>query len=240
MKRILFYFSLFIGFYICSCQQQEALSICQQPIHLSKGMKVSILGDSYSTFAGYLHPETNLSYYPHLNVKKVDETWWRVFLIHNNLILEYNNSFSGSTITKQKNKINSYIERCNNLGNPDVIFIFGGTNDDWQHIPLGYFQYESWQEEDLYYFRSAFAYMITLLQKTYPHSQLVNIINGDLKKEYIRSMEIICYHYNICNITLGHVEKSEGHPTKNGMYSIFRQLEEVLIKDSLNTAIKSL
>ena len=43
--------------------------------------KVSILGDSYSTFQGY-NPENYAPFYPDANndVKLVDQTWWSLYI----------------------------------------------------------------------------------------------------------------------------------------------------------------
>lgn len=215
---------IFSVFFICGCQQEEFTVENCSSIGISRGMRVSILGDSYSTFRGFLTPESNATYYPSLNVESVEQTWWGLFIKHNELILECNNSYSGSTIAMKSNVTNSFVERSSFLGNPDLILIFGGTNDSWQRIPLGIFQYSDWTDADLKHFRPAFAYMIDFLQRMYPKSKLVNIINTDLKSEYKRSMEAICRYYQVCNISLSGIEKQEGHPTKKGMYSICKQL----------------
>ncbi len=60
---------------------------------------ISILGDSYSTFEGYLQPDTNSIWYyvsPRqqtdvTSVKK--QTWWHKFIKENNYRLCVNNSF---------------------------------------------------------------------------------------------------------------------------------------------------
>jgi hypothetical protein len=50
-------------------------------------IKVSILGDSYSTFYGYVTPETNRCWYgvpeekKENDVKRVEETWWTLFYV---------------------------------------------------------------------------------------------------------------------------------------------------------------
>ena len=131
-------------------------------------MKVSILGDSYSTFQGYLSPNSNLTYYPQsqTEVTEVSHTWWYQFVSQNQLYLECNNSYGGSTVARNPSaKESSYVERYPELGNPDLIFIFGGTNDSWQGIPVGDYQYSNWEEDDSLYFRLAFSYLLYELQK---------------------------------------------------------------------------
>ena len=59
--------------------------------------KISILGDSYSTFKGYVTPDKNLVWYPanQNDVTKVEQTWWRQFLNNYGYVLEVNNPYSG-------------------------------------------------------------------------------------------------------------------------------------------------
>ncbi len=106
---------------------------------------VSILGDSYSTFENYLQPDTNAVWYfqqPRKNndVRSVDQTWWYKFIKESGYRLCVNNSFSGATIChtgyrKEDYSDRSFVTRMNNLGCPDLIFIFGATNDSWSGLP---------------------------------------------------------------------------------------------------------
>ena len=229
--KSLFYLALTIIIFSCSKEELEC-SNCADTF-LSKDMKVSILGDSYSTFQGYLSPNSNLSYYPksQTGVTEVTQTWWHQFISQNQLYLDCNNSYSGSTMAlKPRVKGSSYVERYPELGNPDLIFIFGGTNDSWQGIPIGDYQYSDWKDDDLLYFRPAFAYLLYELQQTYPKAQIINMINTDLKKDYKESMEIICQYHHICNISLGDFEKIDGHPSAKGMESICQQITQILVK----------
>lgn len=229
-----FLYILFFIFLTLSCSKEELECSNCTNISLTKDMKVSILGDSYSTFQGYLSPNANPTYYPNLKTEVTDvtQTWWHLFITRNNLILEFNNSYSGSTVALKPNmKRSSYVERYPELGNPDLIFIFGGTNDSWQGLPTGDYQYSEWEEDDLLYFRPAFAYLLYELQRTYPKAQIVNLINTDLKKDYKESMKTICQYYHICNISLGNFEKINGHPSKKGMESICQQITQILVKE---------
>lgn len=231
MNWIRFSFYLTIIVLNISCSPEKLEYSNDFNISLKEYMKVSILGDSYSTFKGYLSPNNNITYYPKptTGVTDVTQTWWYMFIANNNLILEYNNSYSGSTISyKKSEKKSAYIDRYQDLGSPDIIFVFGGTNDNWQDIPLGNYQYSNWKEKDLFNFRPAFAYLLYELKVTYPKAQIINLINTGLKKEYKESMQIICQYYSICNISLGDFDKKEDHPSKYGMKSIYKQISEIL------------
>ncbi len=205
---------------------------------LSAQTTYSILGDSYSTFKGYVTPKTNLCFYRPVskfnnNVHEVTKTWW--WILQNNMgyKLLVNNSYSGSTIcntgyAKNDYSDRSFIARMTNIGQPDILFIFGGTNDCWAEVPLGEFQYENWGKSDLYKFRPAFSYLLYHLKQEHPKMRIINICNSDLEGEYNASMEIICRHYHVENIQLEHIKKQEKHPSIVGMKQISIQIETLL------------
>ena len=68
---------------------------------------ISILGDSYSTYQGYMATDSNIVWYfdkPNVkyintDVDDVRQTWWHLLISGNpEYRLDLNNSFSGSTI----------------------------------------------------------------------------------------------------------------------------------------------
>lgn len=91
----------------------------------------SILGDSISTFNGFI-PSTHNVFYPREGYEIIDvnQTWWKIVETKLNLTLQTNDSFSGSrvTISGLKPTWASFLERSKSLKG-DIIFIFGGTND---------------------------------------------------------------------------------------------------------------
>ncbi|MDM8310394.1 SGNH/GDSL hydrolase family protein [Phocaeicola barnesiae] len=118
--RLLFYLTIIITF---SCSKEELECSNCTNISITKGMKISILGDSYSTFQEYLYPSTNRTYYPNAQteVTEVTHTWWYQFISQNQLRLECNNSYSGSTVArKPSTKKDSFVERYPDLGNPNL------------------------------------------------------------------------------------------------------------------------
>ena len=202
-------------------------------------LKVSILGDSYSTYYGYVTPDTNLCWYSvpgekkENDVKKVEDTWWYQFFNGNDYQLEKNNSYSGSTICntgykKADYSDRSFITRMSNLGKPDIILVFGGTNDSWAGAPIGDYMYANWTKTDLYNFRPAFCQLLDYITKNYPEAKVYNITNSELSAEVTDSMDKICRHYGITNIRLHDIDKQWGHPSVKGMKCISEQIYKVL------------
>lgn len=200
--------------------------------------RVSIIGDSYSTFAGYVTPAKNLCFYrvksrfPN-DVHDVKKTWWWMFVENHGYILDTNNSYSGATIcntgyAKNDYSDRSFVARMNNIGKPDVIFIFGGTNDCWAASPLGEFKYSNWTKADKYKFRPAFAYLLNNLKERHPKAMIVNICNSDLTGDYVSSMIKICEHYKVKNVVLKGIDKQYKHPSMKGMKQIVEQIDDVL------------
>lgn len=196
--------------------------------------KVSILGDSYSTFAGH-NPEGYAPFYPNdrNDVTKVEETWWDLYIKAMGYELEENNSWGGTTICntgygRMDSSASAFTSRVDMLGNPDIIFIFGGTNDAWANSPIGEYQYEGWTKEDCKSFRPALACLLDKLQKTYPEAEIYSILNSELREEINESSRVICRHYGIQLIELHDIEKQNGHPSIKGMKSICDQLIDAL------------
>lgn len=200
---------------------------------------VSILGDSYSTYEGYI-PTGNWSWYfnnPQQgnDVNDVTLTWWHMFITENDCRLCVNNSFSGATVcntgyNKEDYTDRSFISRMDNLGCPDIIFIFGGTNDSWAGSPLGEFQYSGWTKETLYSFRPAMAYMLDHMKKRYPNVDIHFLLNTGLKESIDESVKTICRHYGVDCIELHDIDKIGGHPSVRGMEQINAQIKERLSK----------
>ena len=198
--------------------------------------KVSILGDSYSTFYGHVSPAANLCWYgvpgekKENDVTKVEETWWYRFIHEHGFQLERNNSYSGSTVChtgyeKADYSDRSFITRMKALGCPDIIFIFGATNDYWAKSPLGEYKYADWSKKDLYSFRPAMAYMLDTMIDYYPNVEIYFLLNDGLGNEITESVRTICKHYQIDCIELKELDKMSGHPSVKGMKQISEQVK---------------
>lgn len=199
------------------------------------GLRLSILGDSYSTFEGWVRPDTNLVWYSvprdarHTDVERVEQTWWHQVLNRQGWRLEANNSYSGSTVCNtgyrgEDYSHESFVTRLTRLGSPDVIIVFGGTNDSWAGSPMGEFKYEGIAPADLYSFRPAMAFMLARLKELYPKAKLWFVLNDGLKPEVEQSATDICARYGVPLIRLKGVSKKSGHPDIEGMRQIADQV----------------
>lgn len=200
---------------------------------------VSILGDSYSTFEGFVEPSTNEMWYTakpytdRTDVDDVTQTWWHIFLTENDCLLERNNSYSGSTVSTTGYRGNDYsdrsfLTRMNNLGSPDMILVFGGTNDSWAGSPLGEWDWDGDSQGDFKSFRPALARMLSWLQKRHPNAEIVFMLNDGLKDSVNESVREACNRYGVKLVELHDISKKSGHPDRAGMRQIADQLTEQL------------
>ena len=120
----------------CRVANREPL---QDQVVIKPKKRVSLIGDSISTFEGYING--NRKYYPHKTVNDVSQTYWYK-LIYNYMsdaTFDTNIAWSGSFVSRCTDSNFSdkhYYEqdfcariRRQGMGNPDVILVHGGTND---------------------------------------------------------------------------------------------------------------
>jgi len=202
--------------------------------------RVSILGDSYSTFQGYIPDGNEAWYYTPVDTSRTDvdnvtQTWWWQVINQAGCLIEKNDSYSGATVSyhgynNEDYSPRSFITRLPRLGSPDVILIFGGTNDDWAGAELGEYQYDHFTRDDFYSYRPALAYLLQQSKERYPNVKIYFIINSELQKELVESTKVICRHYDIPYIELKDIDKKQNHPTVKGMKSIAQQVLEFINK----------
>ena len=194
--------------------------------------KISILGDSYSTYQNCI-PRGNAAWYPRPNnandVKKAEDCWWYLTVKALNGKLEKNESWSGSTIcyTGYRGKDAShfsFVERAGRLGNPDLIFICGATNDSWANSPIGEYKWSDWSKQELYSFRPAMAKMLSDIKKLYPNAKVFFLLNDKLKPVINESVHTICKYYNVPCIDLKNIDKQSSHPSVKGMKQMADQV----------------
>ena len=150
--------------------------------------------------------------------------------------LEVNQSRGGSTVcnTGFKNtetgipadmSEQSFIARMTQIGNPDIIAIHAGTNDNGAKAPVGEYKYANWTTEDLKSFRPAYAYMLDYLINNHSNARIVVLIpQNNLKSSIIE----ICNHYGVEYIELSNdIERYDGvHPTAEGMIQLLNEIKD--------------
>ncbi len=200
--------------------------------------RISVLGDSYSTFRGWI-PKGNAIYYPQNasknDVQNAEECWW--YLVNEELggKLERNESWSGSTICNTGYKQAdfskfSFVNRTERLGDPTLILVCGATNDSWAGSPIGDYKWGDWTTEDLFTFRPAMAKMLADLKANYPKARVYFILNSQLSDAINDSVHEICRHYQVPCVDLHDIEKQSGHPSVAGMRAFAQQVVQAVKK----------
>lgn len=139
-------------------------------------MKISVLGDSISTYSGY-NPKGYAVYYDEnyqaqTHLTDVSLTWWHRVISHLGGILCVNDSYSGSKVSGGRFPSGSSLERIGNLGDPDVILVYLGMNDYGYAIPV---KAPSGHNNPLglSFFAPAYESMLEGLKSTYPKAQII-------------------------------------------------------------------
>ena len=203
-----------------------------------------ILGDSYSTFAGYI-PTGFAAYYTEqkgaTDVDNVTQTWWHKLLQETGSTLSLNSSWSGTTVCHTGYDASdfsdkSFVARFEKLqkeeffkkNEVDTLLIFGGTNDSWAGSPVGEIKYSDWTKEDLYQVLPAFCYLLEIAKKSLDESRILVVINTGLKNEIAEGFKEACNHYGIEFVQLESIDKMGGHPSVLGMEQIKNQILNAL------------
>lgn len=126
--------------------EQDAEDTAKEDIAL-EGLGLSILGDSISTYDGYIPTGFNIFYPLSGELTDVSQTWWMQLLDDTGMELCANDSSSGSTCAGDSLSTDDPQYGCSGLRTslligkqgrmPDVIIIYMGTNDLLKGIPLG-------------------------------------------------------------------------------------------------------
>lgn len=211
---------------------------------------VFILGDSYSTFEGYI-PEGYAIYFydghSGTDVTKVDETWWKILLNETGSRLVLNNSASGSTVARRgyggcDATSTCFVHRIDELcengffknNKIDTVFVFGGTNDSWAsndktgiEYKLGEPKFSGITSDDLFATVPAFCYLFGKLKAELPDAEIIMLINGDhTRYDIVNGMKAAAEHYNIKYVDIRNLNVIDGHPTVSGMRYIVDKIEE--------------
>lgn len=230
-------------------ESNELIENLQKHLFL-KNSTLSILGDSYSTYgkwaysAWYAMGGIDGNNYQDNDVSSVKETWWYQLCNSLGINLLINDSYSGSPICNTgydgADATNfSFVTRMDRaMGEsrvkeikPNIIILFGGTNDSSANSPLGALKYSNWTDEDLKNVLPAICYMMHYIKYWNPGAIVINVVNPRIKDEIKEAFVTASNYYNIKNIELNLINSdySNGHPNISGMTKIAKQLEEFIL-----------
>lgn len=149
-----------------------------------KGKKISILGDSISTFNGYI-PSGYAAFYPTGDITSVEKTWWYQLINENGMELIKNASWSGSSVTGDSTSTTNAFAGCSNArinalsdgtNIPDIIIIYIGINDFALnfHRELGDYIGDTAipSEGNITTFSEAYGLMVKKMLSTYPKAKV--------------------------------------------------------------------
>lgn len=200
---------------------------------------VSILGDSYSTYQNHIPEGNEIWYFNNPSPKRTDvddvkQTWWWQLISRGGYILGENDSWSGATISYRGYNgadytERSFITRVPRLGSPDILLVFGATNDSWAGVEVGDYNYaKELPDGQLYTFRPAMSRLLSDLIDRYPGTEIYFIINSELRDDITESIRTVCDHYSVKYIQLHDIDKISGHPSRKGMKAIADQVLEAI------------
>ena len=165
------------------------------------GKKFAIIGDSISTFQGWLPSDISgydgtsyVTYYPSGNVNNPSKTWW--FQMMQLLGLSVGGdtinvcAWSGSYVTGDSTSITNAAAGCSTRRitdlairgwNPDIVIIFISCNDFAYDRPLGTWDVNSAivDEGNITEMRAAYALMINKIHVAYPNARVFCCTNLD-------------------------------------------------------------
>lgn len=149
----------------------------------SGGKKLSILGDSISTFEGWIPDGYSIFFPMNGEVGNVDETWWKRLIDETGMQLCANGSSSGSTCSGDSVSIDDPAYACSDyrieglIGSggayPDIIIVYMGTNDCIKNIPIGENDGTKTVNEGVIgNFSDAYTLILDKLKVRYPEAQI--------------------------------------------------------------------
>jgi len=213
-----------------------------------KGMTVSFLGDSITTYYADDSPVNsyysgdNEFYYPRYSatVKAVEDTWWYQLSKLAELKIGINNSLSGSSVSSEVNggMAHSRINTLGENGTPDIIFIHLGTNDNVNGLTPTMF-------------KNNYRIMLERIQRAYPDSIIFAATLGysaytgynyteKNRLEYNKAIREIAIEKDIYIFAIDQVQTKETylnflgdnlHPNAKGMKGYAEKAHEALIKE---------
>ena len=148
-----------------------------------QGKKVSILGDSISTFTGTMPADYNVYYPEHGDIPNASQTWWGQLLTNTGMVLCRNASSANTDVTGNSLALDGSAPGCSirrlvdlrgtDGSSPDVIIIYMGINDFARSRTLGSFTAPGVQTEgEVMVFTDAYELMLQKIKALYPTASI--------------------------------------------------------------------
>ena len=148
-----------------------------------QGKKVSILGDSISTFTGTMPADYNVYYPEHGDIPNASQTWWGQLLTNTGMVLCRNASSANTDVTGNSLALDGSAPGCSirrlvdlrgtDGSSPDVIIIYMGINDFARSRTLGSFTSPGVQTEgEVMVFTDAYELMLQKIKALYPTASI--------------------------------------------------------------------
>ena len=154
-------------------------------------MRISILGDSISTFSGW-NPTGYKVFYDQRKqaingLTSIEDTWWQKVIRFLNGELCVNNSYSGSRVSGEAFPAAHSKERIASLSKdfqPDIILVYIGMNDFGYRVPIS--KKFSWLQlrHNPHFFLNAYNLMLAQMKSQYPQTR---IICASLMKSHVKN-----------------------------------------------------
>lgn len=203
-----------------------------------KNLKISILGDSISTFyktdseVNSYYSEDNSFYYPRYCsvINSYTKTWWWKVISGLESNIGINNSWSGTCVYNWGNSTNSSamnmhrIDTLDENGTPDIIIINMGTNDAVNNFT-----------DNIFY--SAYDTMLTRIEQKYPNAYIFcfnlgySIYDGfdSVRLRYNEVINKVCAKHQAILVDIAYIQTESTyqvmladrlHPNEEGMNRI--------------------
>ena len=143
-----------------------------------QGKKVSILGDSISTFTGTMPADYNIYYPESGDIPNAGQTWWGQLLANTGMVLCRNASSANTDVTGNSLALDGSAPGCSirrivdlkgtDGSNPDVIIIYMGINDFARSFTSPGVQTEG----EVMVFTDAYELMLQKIKALYPTASI--------------------------------------------------------------------
>ena len=189
------------------------------------GKKISILGDSISTFAEYIPKDYKFFYpQPYGDVRNVYQTWWMQVINGLGAGLYVNNAYGGSTVCNFDQFSTSNDKRLSTLkindNSADVVIIFMGSNDcGSQYVTANSFE-------------EAYIAMINKIKAMSPETEIIvsnlpisNLYTIDFQYELNQIIRKCAKEFNLKLIDISGLDLRDylidkAHPNSTGMRAL--------------------